>query len=87
MVDLFYDYTLGTRLFYISCSFCYTHLLWSSYCFWYMGMGSIVWCKLLAMVNVWCFEDVSYVKMVDVLVFLVEHFDITFDNRKLNGLC
>jgi hypothetical protein len=53
----------------------------------YMGMGSIVWCKLLAMVNVWCFEDVSYVKMVDVLVFLVEHIDITFDNRKLNGLC
>jgi hypothetical protein len=52
-----------------------------------MGMGSIVWCKLLAMVNVWCFEDVSYVKMVDVLVFLVEHIDITFDNRKLNGLC
>jgi hypothetical protein len=29
---------------------------------------------------------VSYVKMVDVLVFLVELL-ITFDNRKLSGLC
>jgi hypothetical protein len=51
-----------------------------------MGMGSIVWCKLLAMVNVWCFKNVSYVKMVDVLVFVVELL-ITFDNDKLNGLC
>jgi hypothetical protein len=86
MVDLIYDYTHGIGLFYIPCSFCYIHLLWSFFCFWYMNMGSIVWCKLLAMVNVWCFKDVSYVKMVDVLVFVMELL-IAFDNGKLDGLC